>query len=423
MKRATICTVRPSSVFALRAFVVVLASAGCGGSRESSGGSIDGAVDGSVPPFSDDTSTPPDAGVPTGDDAALESDGSLIDGGASDAGRGLDGGDLAPGAPITAPAATWTWVPFPNAFCANGSATGIGINMSTTSSDVVIYLEGGGACWSETTCYTTKSAVNITSGYGEASFDVESASTSYLAESGGFFDRAATANPFKDASYVYVPYCTGDLHAGSNVAQYGSRATMHVGYKNFTAFLQRIVPTFPSTRHVIITGSSAGGYGAVFNFGQTQRAFSAARVDVIDDSGTFLPLDIESKGIGLEPLWRTEWNLAAALPSGCTACATALAALSGYYAASFPNDRFSLLSYSQDSVIPGYYGITTAQFTSALDEDIGTYFAPNSNAKTFVSAGSGHVLFFNPLLAVGSTNVQQFVTLLATGDSSWASVP
>src|SRR5271154_3071426 len=55
---------------------------------------------------------------------------------------------------ITAPDDAWTWVPFDNAFCGNGSTVGIGVNLSTTSTRVLLYLEGGGACWNELTCFT-----------------------------------------------------------------------------------------------------------------------------------------------------------------------------------------------------------------------------------------------------------------------------
>ncbi|WP_437852784.1 hypothetical protein [Sorangium sp. So ce363] len=51
-------------------------------------------------------------------------------------------------------AENWTWVPFSNAFCANGDAAGIGVNLTGKSKRVVVYLEGGGACWDEDTCYT-----------------------------------------------------------------------------------------------------------------------------------------------------------------------------------------------------------------------------------------------------------------------------
>ena len=48
------------------------------------------------------------------------------------------------GAAIDAPAETWTWVPFPDAYCANGETTGIAVNLTGRSDRVVLYLEGGG---------------------------------------------------------------------------------------------------------------------------------------------------------------------------------------------------------------------------------------------------------------------------------------
>ncbi|HTQ46108.1 MAG TPA: pectin acetylesterase-family hydrolase, partial [Polyangiaceae bacterium] len=210
------------------------------------------------------------------------------------------------GAPITAPADQWTFVPFSNAFCGNGASTGIGINPHAGATRVLVYLEGGGACWSELTCYTTMTAAYFTTGYSAQDFATESTDTTNLAQPGGFFDRTASANPFKDYSFVYVPYCTGDIHAGNNVATYGTNMGHHVGYANMTAYLSRIVPTFPGMQRVVLAGSSAGGYGALFNWWQTQQAFGSVRVDLIDDSGTFLPRDVEMLGSmgDIEATWR-----------------------------------------------------------------------------------------------------------------------
>jgi hypothetical protein len=405
-------------------------SSGCGGSASTASAGDAGVGAATTTATNDELDGGSDASDEPGDRPAdgaagadSDRDGATADAARSDAGVVAgDGGAPAAKGAIAAPAQAWTWVPFSNAFCANGSTIGIGVNPSTASSDVVVYFEGGGACWSEETCYTVQSAAFFVDGYNEGNFKVETTDPYYLAMAGGFFDRTAAANPFKDASFVYVPYCTGDLHGGSNVVEYGSNTAKHVGYQNFSAFLERLVPTFPSAQHVFLTGSSAGGDGALLNFGQTQRAFSSARVDVIDDSGTLMPPDIEADGVSIEPFWRTQWNLAAALPPDCAGCTTALSALYGYYAASFPSDRFALLSYSQDSVIPAYYGITTAEFTSGLDEDLMDYFAPNANAHYFVNSMFGHVLWFEPSLATGSTTVQGFVTKLAADDPSWASV-
>ena len=42
----------------------------------------------------------------------------------------------------------WQYVAVDGTQCMNGSATGIGVNLGT-SGDVVIYLEGGGACFND----------------------------------------------------------------------------------------------------------------------------------------------------------------------------------------------------------------------------------------------------------------------------------
>jgi hypothetical protein len=327
-----------------------------------------------------------------------------------------------PSGPIDAPLGAWTWIPFPDAVCANGSATGIGVNLGAPGSRPLIYFEGGGACWSEATCYTDLTAANFTTGYTAANFAADVASTSGLAAPGGFFDRAADANPFRDYSYVYVPYCTGDVHAGDHVVLYGTHLAHHVGFENFAAYLKRLVPTFASADRVLLTGSSAGGYGALFNWWQTQQAFGSVRVDMIDDSGTLMPPDVATLGAGYDVLEAAAWNLAATLPPGCTTCGQDLSSIFGYYTQALPNNRAALLSYTQDTVIPIFYGITTAQFTTGLDEALATQLGAAPNFKSFLVDAPGHILWFMPGLASASVTVQAFVTQMVTDDPAWAGV-
>ncbi len=326
------------------------------------------------------------------------------------------------GAPITATPQQWTWVPFADAFCANGTTTGIGVNLSSASTRVLIYLEGGGACWSDLTCYTLQTAAHFTTGYGPAEFAAETTDTTYLAEPGGFFDRTDPSNPFRNDSYVYVPYCTGDVHAGNNVVAYDATHTaMQVGYANFTAYLQRIVPTFPSATLVTLAGSSAGGFGALINWDQTQRAFGSTPVDMIDDSGTLMPPDVFPQSNAIFMAWITNWNLEAALPAACTACLGRLDALWGYYASAYPADKGALLSYQQDTVLPTYYGITTAQFEAGLDEEE-TLIGANENQHYFAVDAPGHVLLFDPQLTAAGTTVQAWLTEMTTNQASWGSI-
>jgi hypothetical protein len=326
--------------------------------------------------------------------------------------------------PISVPAQQqWTFLPFSDARCADGTTTGIGVNLNSQSTRVLIYLEGGGACWSDLTCYTLQTAANFTTGYNASTFAAESNDTMYLAEPGGFFDRTDASNPYRNDNYIYIPYCTGDIHAGNNVVAYDAMHTaMHVGYANVTAYLKRIVPTFPSATRVTLAGSSAGGFGALINWDQTQRAFGATPVDMVDDSGTPMPPDIFPHTNPIFLAWAMNWRLAAALPAGCTNCANRLDALWGYYAATYPADKAALASYQQDSVLPSFYGIDIEQFEAGLAEEE-ALIAANANQRYFQVDAQGHVLFFTPQVAAGSTTLQTWLTEMTTNEDSWISIP
>jgi hypothetical protein len=180
----------------------------------------------------------------------------VMEGGVTDDG----GSDAAPGAPITAPNETWTWVPFDDARCMNDTPTGLGVNITNKSDKLAIFLMGGGACWDSLTV-ALGTCANL-SGYGDANFmsDIGKYGTA------GMFDRSDPDNPFKDYSFVFAPYCSGDVFSGSNPK--AADGEKHVGYDNVTAYLKRIVPTFPHPSILALTGSSAGGLGVMMNMPQ-----------------------------------------------------------------------------------------------------------------------------------------------------------
>src|SRR6266545_3474680 len=72
--------------------------------------------------------------------------------------------------PIQAPRNTWTWVDFPDSSCGDGSTTGIGVNPGD-SSNVLVFLEGGGACWSYESCFVNRT-VATDGPFGSAEFAV-----------------------------------------------------------------------------------------------------------------------------------------------------------------------------------------------------------------------------------------------------------
>ncbi len=334
-------------------------------------------------------------------------------------GGGDDTGPKATGDPIDAPTNEWTWVPFDNAFCANGQSTGIGVNLSDTSDDVVIFLMGGGACWDALTCYLASTAVNISSGYGQGQFDNDA--KGFLNNS-LMFDRDNSKNLFRDASYVFVPYCTGDVHAGNNVAIYNGKETMHVGAVNMEAYLQRIVPTFADAKRVVLSGSSAGGFGAGMHWGRTQELFgSKIPVFLIDDSGPTLPNPYLKES--LENTWKESWNLQDIFPEECTECVDNFDALFSFYADKYPNRRGALLSHTRDNVISYFFQISQQQVSEGLDALAKERLEPHEGLQYYFVDGGGHVLLGDP-----DTFDQNGVPLLGwledmlSGSPDWQSV-
>lgn len=323
--------------------------------------------------------------------------------------------------PIVADANAWTWVPVDRSTCANGTPTGIGVNPNPTSTRLLIYLEGGGACWSTLTCYVLNLASNFSSGYGAADFAATAASSALLGQPNGLFDRLAISNPLRDYNYVYVPYCTGDNHAGNNVVQYGSNTARHVGHRNLGAYLDRVVETFPHVERVILVGSSAGGFGAAANWWRTQRAFGPIRVDLIDDSGTPMPASVVDPNGSTPQTQRTQWNLAATLPPGCSTCLNRLDTIFSYYAGIFPDRRAALLSYTSDPVLSLFFGISNSQFTVGLNEVITNQFDPYPNFHTFIVGGSNHVLWTNPALTATGISLAQWIGQMVNDDPAWTS--
>lgn len=340
------------------------------------------------------TTTTPDAGnggTDSGGNTQTDS------GGSTD----TDSGNTATGQPITGlTQGDWLWVDFPDSECADGSATGIGVNLGTTK-DLVIYLEGGGACWNAAYCGAAPQAAYL-HGFGKTDFEnvtndtgpnQQSSQPGSAKQPGGLLDRTTQNNPYKDASFVYIPYCTGDVHSGDIVKTYDGLATPihHSGRKNLDAFLKRIVPTFSDQTRVTLTGSSAGGFGAAINYERFKKAFGTVRMDLIDDSGPPFPnADIASYAD-----WSAAWDLTTAFPAGCTNCATDVTQLFPYLSKTYPDAKFALLQYDQDHTIRQFFGTASADvFHTQLDSVISTQFDPTTNAKVFEVDANAHEMLF-----------------------------
>jgi hypothetical protein len=209
-------------------------------------------------------------------------------------------------------------------------------------------------------------------------------------------------------------------------------------------FVARWVPTFKDTvKRVILTGSSAGGFGAALNFSMVQDSFGGGvAVDVLDDSGppfadTFMPVCMQKK-------WRDLWGLNDALPPDCAECLQTdgggLVHLSDFLVRKHPAAKIALVSSMQDEIIRLFYsagnndcmGFDQAdpvgnflftlggtfpadQYTAGLD-DLRTTYVPTGRFGTYFLGGSNitfhqHIWrarFFDA--AAGTVPIAQWVT-------------
>jgi hypothetical protein len=362
------------------------------------------------------TACDPDDGDPPAD-GGTQTDGgtSPADGGTTPADGGTaptDGGTGGTGA-ITAPSDSWTWVDFPDSACGNGAATGIGINPTARSTDVFLYLEGGGACWDEVTCFVLGAASNLTTGYGQAQFfstQPPGPTTRWAV------NRGAAENPFKDMSFVYVPYCTGDVHGGDAVRTYGTRPQVHhKGRANMQAFLTRLAATFTGPRRIFLAGSSAGGFGAQLNYERVAQAFPQAEVHLLSDSGQMV-----TPAGTLLTTWVTNWGLS--IPAGCVGCATDFTKFPAYLHDTYPARRFALDAFTQDDVLRRFFGYAPADFETRTLGVLSSAYGTRANAHYFLKAGTSHTMLGSletVALASGGTSLRSWLSAWVAGSASW----
>lgn len=319
----------------------------------------------------------------------------------------------------------WTWVPVAGSTCMDGSETGFGVNLGTINK-LVIYMEGGGACFNTFTC----SGVAHQDGFDGADLDAVTAEYGRR----GLFNREDPDNPFREWSFVFMPYCSGDIFAGSNPDGLGGRA--FVGYQNVGRWLEVIVPGFADATQVVLSGSSAGGFGSMWNFDRVQTAFGDTPVTLLDDSGPAMGDDYLAPC--LQQIVRDTWGLNATLPADCTACTGTdgggLVNAVPYLASKYPDRRFGLISSTRDGVIRLFYGwgypsceSPTGNLPEAIFEDGLTnlrdvVLADHPNFRVYTIDSGIHVWLLDTTMSVtesGGTNLSDWVSDLVNGADGW----
>lgn len=233
--------------------------------------------------------------------------------------------------------------------CLNGGETGVWLRKGREAKKLVVYFMGGGGCFNFETCVASKK--NPRGGSGTPGY-------------GGILDPDDERNPLRDYSYVWIPYCSGDVYMG-NKESYVSLTVgskKFFGHKNLALVMDRLVPTFPELTDLVITGESAGGFGSVANFDFIAQAWGATDVwpqlTLIDDCGPILNDDYLRPC--LQNKWRELWGANPNIPNDCPACT--LPGGGGLYhfyeflQNKYPKSQFGLIESARDTVISLFFG-------------------------------------------------------------------
>lgn len=275
-------------------------------------------------------------------------------------------------------------------------------------SALLIYFEGGGACWGWVSC--------------SGMFDTN-VSDDELSGFRGIFDFSNAANPFADHSVLFIPYCTGDVHIGDTIRHYGDstsvRPVAHLGDRNVQAALTWVADTLDaSPASVVISGTSAGSYGALFHAPTIAKLFPAARISVIGDSGVPLLNDYPEvlKGWGSSDVVRRMRGIEGEV----TREDLTLERAHEYFVSRNPDALLAQVTSDRDAVQSAFYLISgssrgrdaTYALLDSLEATLPTFHA-------FVVAGSDHGLFVTDRFysyAVADVRLADWVRRAISGD-------
>lgn len=257
--------------------------------------------------------------------------------------------------------AQWVFEPIEGMKCGDGSPTGIGISEGTNDDELLVFFVGGGACWDLASCYVLESATNIQGTWDDVDLQAE---TGVLAAS-GLAQRNDPTLAYQDATWVYVPYCTGDLQVGNQTNQYEpvffpDRLTHHVGDANVSLVLDHLASRQPSLDRLWMVGVSAGGYAAQLQAHRFQARWPSADLSVYADAAPII-----QPGEGRWPAWVSSWQID--LPDDCGDCGNTMPGLFDHRVASTPSVDYALNVASFDPVITLFFAQPLGGLTNTLD--------------------------------------------------------
>lgn len=227
---------------------------------------------------------------------------------------------------------TYTFDPQQGPRCMRGDPYQMAVR-ETDSEDLVFFLQGGGACWSEFCLAVTAAPAGV------PNVDI--------------LNPSLENNPVADWDVVYLPYCDGSFFSGDaeiddNLNNKGVRT--HKGLANLTAALEVSKRHFPDPPRIFLAGSSGGAYGLLLGSALVRHYYPDAELIIMADSGVGLARTND------QPFLDTildEFNLRRFIPQDCPDCVQEahLTGVLSYFLDHDDNSRIAVYSAWYDTII------------------------------------------------------------------------
>lgn len=317
-------------------------------------------------------------------------------------------------APVGA-AAQWTaFEPGSDTTCADGSRPAF-FERVADPERVVLYFEGGGGCWSEETCRFD----NPDQPYRYTS----DATAELLDAREGVFDFANPENPLAGHSWVYVPYCTGDLHLGDTTREYGDLVIEHRGAVNAEAAMEHLVERFPEANELVVTGVSAGSVPTPLYAARLADRYPEARVVTLGDGSGSYPDDPVINGY-----MGTMWGVINAVPdwpetAGYTVRDWSVPDLYVYGGQHAPDVTFARFDFAYDDAQVFYgalAGVAADDLVSLMDRIEADIEAQGVPVASYTAPGDEHTLLWRDLVyevEVDGVRLIDWITDLVEGST------
>ena len=304
-----------------------------------------------------------------------------------------------------AEAGEWLSIPADDCECSDGSPFELW-QRPADPTKVVLFLEGGGACFSAETCAPDSPVFTKNLELGEEP------------RSSGIFDSGNPENPFADYSIVYVPYCTGDVHLGDRVNEYTDPLTIsHTGFDNASKGLDTVVADYPEIEQLVVAGSSAGSVPAPAFAGLAADALPDAEILAFGDaSGAYPDVPELNAQIG------AEWGVLANVPDwpvneGLTAEEFSFPGLYVQAGTQHPDITFARFDNAFDGVqtfFSGLLGVDASDLLGMIDATEAQIETAGVPLASYIAPGDDHTILGSDDLYVLEVEGVRFVDFLST---------